>query len=771
VAIKTLRNDLRFDELTARLRREAQLLAQLNHPNIVQLFDIIDHEGQLALVMEYVEGQNLHIAMREGRGNQGDHLRWLSEVAAAIACAHRAGIVHRDLKAENVLISKDAIAKVTDFGIAEAVADKSGPQQDIAALGALAVQLLGDPAHYSPGLRHLVEGLLDKRPAKRPQAAAAAEAFRLAWHESTQEDTHLPTATAAATGIGGRRMIVGLALIALASGLAGGWYLRTPTRSYVAVLEPEITAPGTLADQQRVALQSTVLQALQQGVLDNPPLTLISQRETRALQGTATELARALGADEILASTLRCADQSCALDIERIAASGAVLAKRNTTLLAEAAQDSWNVVRSQWEYLYPGSGSAEELGELISEADYNQYLELYQQAFLGKGASEQSIFSSAEKLIGRADRFLPLYRLYIDSALDLYDTTRDTSYLARAKRVLDNARTWAGDSPLLYQGLFEVALEQGDFEGTQSAIEKLRKLGTDRILVHTLSARNYSEQSQFEKAASHYRQAIAVRPSRDLYYHSAWNFTEWGRPAEAEKVLQRSLALYPGDPNAHNLLGLILLHAGNIDDAIEHFRASLFLEDDLDARSNLGLAYMLKGDYRDARDEFLAIYEANGRDPVTLINLGDAETMLGNQEAADRIYREVVSGQTRSSVITDPRALSQAYAQLGMHEQAIATLKLGEQNRRRNSEDNFNAALVYTLAGQDIAAMVEVEQALANDFSAIWFTLPFFDSLCADPAFDNLLGQAGIQDHCEQRPGSARLDYTRPILPPGSADE
>ncbi len=759
VAIKTLREDLQHPEFTNRLKDEARLLAQLNHPNVVQLFDLIEDGDQLALVMEYVDGRNLHILLREGSGDQSERLRWLSEIAAALDCAHQAGIAHRDLKAENVLVNKDGTAKVTDFGIAETVTDNRGREQDIAALGSLAEQMLDDPQQHSPGLGHLLQQLRDSRPEQRPGAAEAADAFRLAWHESTQQETALPEPVSAAPA---RRQWPAAALVTaavLAAALIGWRLLQPPETRYVAVLDPVLTATGAIAESQQLGLRTTVQQALQQAVLNNPGLTLIGARESSTVQGSTSTVLAALGADEALASTLRCQERSCELSLQRIDARGAVLASRSTTLLPEATLDSWNIVGGQWALLYPEAATTENLESLISEADYAEYLSLYQTAFMGAAdISESEIFQRSEALIGRADRFLPLYRLYIDSALDLHDDTGDSDYLSRAKRVLDTAKTWAGDSPLLYQALFEVALEQDDFTAAGRAIESLKLLASDRVLVHKLSARLDSKQARYEAADQHYRKALAMRPSRELYYESAWNYYEWGRADQATDLLNKLLAIYPADRSARDLLGMIELHAGNIDSAIDHFQASLELEESETARSNLGLAYLLRGDYAEARAEFLPAYQPGDRSPIVVLNLADAETLLGNQEAADSLYREIVKDQTQGPSPSDPRALSQAYAQLGMYERAIAALKQGEKNRRRNSEDSFNAALVYTLSGQHIAAMVEVEEALASGFSGIWFTLPFFDPLCADPAFSALLQQADINTACQKRTATIRLE-------------
>jgi tetratricopeptide (TPR) repeat protein/predicted Ser/Thr protein kinase len=121
VAIKCLRAELYEPAYRERFRREAMLLAKLNHPNIVQIYDYIETDDQLALVMEYVDGQNLQVWVREHLVSLKTRLLWLSHIAAGLAIAHDAGIIHRDLKAENILLTLNEDIKISDLGIARSV--------------------------------------------------------------------------------------------------------------------------------------------------------------------------------------------------------------------------------------------------------------------------------------------------------------------------------------------------------------------------------------------------------------------------------------------------------------------------------------------------------------------------------------------------------------------------------------------------------------------------------------------------------------------------
>jgi eukaryotic-like serine/threonine-protein kinase len=125
----------------ARAEREAKLAAKLNHPHVVAIFDFVSDGDEQWLVMERVEGVTLSELAR-GRGlpseRAGDLIR---QAAEALAAAHAAGIVHRDVKPSNILVTSDGTAKLTDFGIAKAQADATLTQTGL---------VTGSPAYLAP---------------------------------------------------------------------------------------------------------------------------------------------------------------------------------------------------------------------------------------------------------------------------------------------------------------------------------------------------------------------------------------------------------------------------------------------------------------------------------------------------------------------------------------------------------------------------------------------------------------------------------------------
>jgi len=159
VAVKRLRTDLASDiTFQARFRREAQSAASLNHPAIVAVYDTgeepaTDGSGvsQPYIVMEYVAGRTLRDILREGRKILPERaLEITSGVLSALDYSHRAGIIHRDIKPGNVMLTPSGDVKVMDFGIARAISDASSTMTQTAAVVGTAQYLSPEQARGEP---------------------------------------------------------------------------------------------------------------------------------------------------------------------------------------------------------------------------------------------------------------------------------------------------------------------------------------------------------------------------------------------------------------------------------------------------------------------------------------------------------------------------------------------------------------------------------------------------------------------------------------------
>jgi serine/threonine protein kinase len=144
VAIKILREDYsRNDAFCERFRQEARAAANLSHPNIVTVHDFGFDNGRLFIVMEYVPGTDLKTLMKQrGRFTVDEAIHLIVQACAGVGYAHRAGLVHCDIKPHNMLVTPDQRLKVTDFGIARALSTIQPDEQSEV--------VWGSPQYFSP---------------------------------------------------------------------------------------------------------------------------------------------------------------------------------------------------------------------------------------------------------------------------------------------------------------------------------------------------------------------------------------------------------------------------------------------------------------------------------------------------------------------------------------------------------------------------------------------------------------------------------------------
>jgi eukaryotic-like serine/threonine-protein kinase len=276
VALKILPESFANDaERVARLRREAQILASLNHPHIAAIHGVTDSSSGPALVLELIEGSTVAALIAGQPARKGQQSRGLAlersldiarQIADALEAAHEKGIVHRDLKPANIKMRPDGTVKVLDFGIAKAIERKDmSPEQargeeairrsDVWAFGVILFEMLSGqrpfngatksdvlaailqttpdwsalPSDTPPGLRRLVQRCLERDPKARLHDIGDA---RLEIEDAIEALTASPETTApplpavhrAVSRQGSRRLLFALATAAALAAIAATAY-------------------------------------------------------------------------------------------------------------------------------------------------------------------------------------------------------------------------------------------------------------------------------------------------------------------------------------------------------------------------------------------------------------------------------------------------------------------------------------------------------------------------------------------------------------------
>ncbi len=314
VAVKVLRDDVDSkSDLAQRFERESEVLARLDHPNIIRVLDLVTGEsGRPALVLELATGGSLR--ERVGRADPAAIGSWIRDVLAGLACAHDAGVIHRDVRPDNVLIGAEGVARLADFDLV-AIPDSTGsashtrtrfglvgylapellsgapvsPASDIYALGVTWDELLHGElrsrSELGMGLaepeRSFILGMTAPVPAARPSAAKLLERLpsRPRGHGDTSEAIALPARVPVPTRA--RRwspwMMAAAGIVALA---VGGWMLWSQFLTPTAATRSSGAARAAVAnvlgshDSTQAAEASPAVDAM---VAPKPAATAISE--------------------------------------------------------------------------------------------------------------------------------------------------------------------------------------------------------------------------------------------------------------------------------------------------------------------------------------------------------------------------------------------------------------------------------------------------------------------------------------------------------------
>ncbi|MCV6627990.1 MAG: protein kinase [Cellvibrionaceae bacterium] len=811
VAVKCIRPGLASDSLKQRLQREARTLAQLNHPGIVQIYDVIEGDDGLALVMELVEGQSLRQHLRENLCSQQQLLQFLIEISEALGAAHQAGIIHRDLKLDNILMAANGRLKLTDFGIAKTQGDDSAqltqrgkvsgslsamspeqikgetltPAADIFSFGILATRLFGaahpfgdaskpllllgrivndEPkdllelgAEVPAPLAALVLQTLAKDPARRPQSALLLAQQLRQFHQqlSAEPGSELTlydfssasfAPRAAVAGPGQRYWWLGLAaLLLLAMGL-GLWQglrqnLLVPVR-YVAVLPPNLTA-GDQADYSN--LRQSIYHALQDGVIDLENLQLIEAAKVEAVAASGVSVASALNADIVLHTQLHCAEQSCQLQLDRREA-GANAATQHSTLVSGDLLEIYQLAQQNLANLFAGRSGIHSLNNIIDADDYQQFVEIKLAAKNDKLKNLESL-RALEQLQSRAPAFAPIYTLYTKLSLDEYVATEEREYLQGLKRLLKLADAEFKTNRLLYRHWFEYYLHSRERELALKQIENMSSLGAEASELETLRAYVALQGGDYGLAETHLERAISLRPSVLAYRNLAKTYWYQGKIEPAVVSLRKGLAMHPKHTDSLQLLGALYMTSGQLDLAEATYLKTIGADPSAYQLMNLGLTYMLKRQYQQADKYLSRALQLSPSNPLCVLNVADNYQLMGATEKAVQHYQWLIQERLDDNNWSHLRDVAQAHIHLGQVSAALRAVERAEELAPDNLEVAYSSALVYSVMGDFASALIWTEKALQRGMDKVWFSLPWFDGLCASTEYGRQFG-ALLQRPC-----------------------
>ncbi|WP_444889390.1 protein kinase domain-containing protein [Microbulbifer sp. DLAB2-AA] len=793
VAIKQLRSDMTGNSAEARFRSEAQLLARLNHPNIVRLYDVLEEDHNIALVMELVEGVTLKEWMRERNATLAEKLDLLMQICQGLGKAHCLGIIHRDLKPENILVTNDGVAKITDFGIAKALdcdqqltredhiagsVQAMSPEQlqgltldarsDLFSLGSIAYELLcgskpferGDKSalafaqqitskpHIPPQqtwpeipkpLAALLDRLLAKRPEQRPESAErVSEALELVRKHGIDANTQQYSETVTQLLIKPRKknklaskIFAFVGALVIAAYLGWQTFIQLPAQ-YIAVLPIELNGEVNGGSDATTLLNAMVRQALMStpSGLKSSALVSYSPQVGSSLEEQLQEL-RDKGVTDALQARLDCMQQRCNIELQRVdPLDSQIKSQSSFVFLSEERQEAQYTIRNTALELFPTNYRQENTSDIRMEpTDYRQYLTI-----LAKRGNNQPMLLSdleaIEELIAKYPRNINLYSLYSWASIHKFGATNDKKFLTKALRILASTEVSRTDETALLEAKLLIQSVGSDEDGFKATLKKLQAKGHPSAHLLAQFSRFQYMQGNYSQGVAYAKQAAALSPSARHHYLIAINQFSAGDYISPRTVLEQLLIDSPNYYPAYALLGAIELENGNLQIAEQAILSVPSAARSWRTNSNLGIIFFLQKKYLKALEVFKGILDDSPDNIHISFQVAETYLMLSDEHSATEAFAKIITLTERNNDIRSKQFRAQALAYLGNTSESIFLIK---ELLRESPDDTFvkyASAQVYSLAKEWQSSNYHLEQLLNQGMGAEWFALPTFQRLC-----------------------------------------
>jgi serine/threonine protein kinase/tetratricopeptide (TPR) repeat protein len=652
----------------ARFKEEGKALSALNHPNIETIYDIADHDGEVFLVLEYLPGGTLGAViseLNEGKRNLplDRAIQYGIDIAEGLEHAHRHGVIHRDMKTSNLMLTESGTVKITDFGLAKlaegahvtttgttmGTPSYMSPEQaegrdvdyrsDIFSLGvvlfelitgrlpfqgasppAVLYQIVHEPVPsinelrtgVPPGLVAIVRRALEKNPGDRYQSLGPM----LTDLRRLQKTSALDTIATAPLPASKRRPWFAMAaatVVLLVVGIA--WILfhqrkiMLPSEKSLVVLPFKCT-PADAANQ-----------AFCDGLVDNltsqiarleqfhRSLSVVPSSDVR--RGNVKSIDDAihkLGATLVLTGSI---DRSA--DVVNV--SGTLADASNSRPLGSFSKPFRIADPSSMQ-----SGVVDDVAQLLEieltpqsrrviEAGATPVGSAYELYLKGRGYLQAPLdtnsIDSAIEMFQQARERDPSYALAyagIAQAFSLkYTATSDTQFLEMAEPNARHALELNDKIAEIHMTMGFIEHDRGEYP--QAVAEYKRALELDPANPDTMRrlATAYEAEGDLPAAEATYQKAIKLRPTYFRTYDNLGNFLiKHGRLDSAEAPLKRAVELSPQNARGWNSLGALYLSSGRYHEAEDSFRRSLAIDATPEAYTNLAILYEYQNRYADA---------------------------------------------------------------------------------------------------------------------------------------------------------------------------
>jgi tetratricopeptide (TPR) repeat protein/predicted Ser/Thr protein kinase len=756
VALKFLPAQIIHDpKQVERFRQEARTASALNHPNICTIYEVAEEQGELFIAMEFVEGKPLAESIRQGGLPISRVVRYGRQLAGALEHAHARGVIHRDLKPLNIVITPEGDAKILDFGLAKrtdpndvnrktlqaATASTLGlagtmpymsPEQlegseatarsDIWSLGVVLYEMTAGvrpfngenlyrlctgiiqepmpalPETVPPGLAAVIRHCLEKEPARRYQRAGEARAALEALEPSS--------ATGLLSPQPGRKWPVARWAIALAALIAiatsGAWVGQKIFKARTG------NAAASASEHMQLAVLSPDPEPRSEGAFDSGlvetltsnltelsvrhPMAVIPASEIRARRVQTLDAARQeFGVNYGLMLNIQRAGGQVRVNYSLVDARSHQQVRGGT--VTAAAMDP---------FALQDQVSARVVEILKLELEPQE-----QRAMVAHGTTEPAAYDFYLQGLGYLQNYDKVENL--ENAISVF------------RRSLEKDKEFAG----AYAGLGEAYWQK--FEHThdkglvndatkacQSAVDKDATLAR----AHTCLGLVYQGTGKYELAVAEYEKASKSQPTLDSAHAGlARAYESLGRLQDAEQSYKAVIALRPDYWAAYNRLGTFYLRNGKLEEAAQMYAQVISLvPDSFGGYANLGITRILQGRY----SEGIAPLEHSLKIRKTgdgTSNLGTAYFQSKRYADAARLLEEATTLDAQNYEIWGNLGDAYYWAP-GMRDRAPAAyrkaLELGEEQRKINPRDAHMLSYLasdHAMLGESQKAQLRIAEA------------------------------------------------------------
>ncbi|MFL6312866.1 MAG: protein kinase domain-containing protein [Terriglobales bacterium] len=776
VAIKRLSSTQGASEgEVSRLLREGQRASALNHPNIASIYDVFEHQDEVMLVMEYVEGVTLRDRLATSMSKE-EFIGIAVECAGALAAAHEKGILHSDIKPENIMLTPGGHVKLLDFGVARRVAGENDTTRgESLQNSSLMAPVGGTPAYMAP------EVLLGSLPDLRADVFSLGLVYyeMLAGKHPFRGDSSVPVMARivqeTASPLRKQNTNVGQPL----ADVIGKAMQRKPADRYPSAellaadlrlieqgLRPKIKLPGKgrAAAITLIALGAVAALALL--------LLLVPAVRTRIFDHRNGSVA--VGTNAMAQQTLAFLPVSVAGDDPALKAFADGLAASVTSKLSQLSENhTLDVVSSSQirdkKVTKPQEAYQQFGANTVLQMDLQKSGELLRASFTliesksGRTLSGDTItapisnpFDLQDQVAGSVVRALKIqlrpdeqvainmhgtavpaaYQYYLQGVGYLHDSSAKPELLENALTMLSQALkldanfgvAQAARGETLW-AKYQVTKDKKWIAPAQSACDQAVALANSGAAGHRCLGLLQSGTGKYEAAATEFQRALQLEPTNDdASIGLARAYTSLNRLDEAEETYQRVIKLRPNYYRGYAWLAYFYIQQAQYEKAAQIYqKLTTLAPENPESFYNLGAAYLFLGKDQEAIAEFEKSIRIRPS-PAAYSNLGTAYFRARKYAEAARNYREAINSDERDHDLWN--SLGSAYYYGGDRTQAKAAfqkaLSLANEQLQINPHDaslQGDVASLYARLGQRKESLEHLDRSLqiGHGDKDLWF--------------------------------------------------